>query len=96
MHINKFDLITSLWSLMSVILVMFFSSGLISSILKQKIFTIDNYDEMINSNMTLISGNDTYLYHSIKWVHSFNESKTLELKSKVHFEDDCSVCYLIF
>jgi hypothetical protein len=52
--------------------------------------TINTYEEMLKSNLTLISGDNSYLFHSIKWVHHNQYIKFIELKPRVKFVDDVS------
>ncbi len=52
--------------------------------------TINTYEEMLKSNLTLIGGNNSYLFHSIKWDHYNHYTKFIELKSRVKFIDDAN------
>jgi len=83
-------LLTNLWALASVVILSLFSGAIYTSIVNKEMKTINTYEELINSNITLVSGNDSFLYHSIKWVHHNKYSKFIQLKPKVQFEDDFS------
>ncbi len=82
--------LTNVWGLVSVIFVSCFSGGIYTSIVYKDMKTINTYEEMLKSNLTLIGGDNSYLFHSIKWVHHNHYIKFIELKPRVKFEDDVS------
>jgi hypothetical protein len=73
-----------------VIFVSCFSGGIYTSIVYKDMKTINTYEEMLKSNLTLIGGDNSYLFHSIKWVHHNQYIKFIELKPRVKFVDDVS------
>ncbi len=73
-----------------MIFVSCFSGGIYTSIVYKDMKTINTYEEMLKSNLTLIGGDNSFLFHSIKWVHRNHYIKFIELKPRVTFEDDVS------
>jgi len=83
-------LLVNLWSFISMILVFCFSGGILSSIVTQGIKTINTFDEMIDSNLTIVSGNWTNIFFSIQYK---KDKKLIDLYPKINFEVDNTVCF---
>jgi len=70
------------WSLIAIVLVSTFSGFILSSILFQPMKTIENFDDLKQSNLSLITGNWSYLWVSTQY--NYTEPKLQYLKNKIH------------
>jgi len=75
-----------LWALMAIIFAVSFSMGIFSSLVTQEFKTIDTFQEMIDSNLTIMSGNNSFVYWGI--ANPENDKKFLQLKPKIKFFQD--------
>jgi len=71
-----------IWSMIAMVLVSCFSGSILSSILLQPIKTIENFDQLKQSNLSLITGNWSYLWYST--TNNQTEPKLQYLQNKIH------------
>jgi hypothetical protein len=79
----------TLWSLISVIFISCFSGRIYSSMIKQDLKTINNVQDIIESNVTVISNNYTTIYFMVKFDDPSPEIRLLQ--KRIKFEDQTNV-----
>ncbi len=69
--------ILNIWSFIVLVLMISFSTQILSSLLFEPMNTVNNFDELIQSNLSLVTGNWSYLYHAHQWAHQFGDDEKL-------------------
>jgi hypothetical protein len=69
--------ILNIWSLIGLVLITSFSTQILSSLLFEPMNTVNNFDELIQSNLSLVTGNWSYLYHAHQWARQFGDDEKL-------------------
>ncbi len=82
----------TIWSLISVIFISCFSGRIYSSMIKQDLKTINNVQDIIESNVTIIGNNYTTLYYMVKCNDPSPQIRLLE--KRIKFENEIYVNFL--
>jgi hypothetical protein len=82
-------LLINMWSFASMILISIFSGNFLSSLVNQDLKNIESFQELVNSNLTIISGNSSYFQYINKTL-SHNNLLTL-LNERAIFVNDHNV-----
>jgi len=88
----KNDIVINIWCLMSLVLVACFSSHILSSLIFQPFKTINNFEELVQSNLSVITGNWSYLYHAHNWAGK--DKKLIFLHEKIMSLYDWDICLI--
>ena len=77
-------LLINIWSIMAVVLVSYFSSNIRSALIYQPMKTINNFDELIESNLSLMTGSYGYIKHAIQ-LHPNDSIKLYKMKGRINY-----------
>ncbi len=83
----KNDLLIILWAFVAFLITSCLSAGILSTIVAQEKKTINTFEELIDTNLTIISGNNSFVYWKIKYIDS-NDMKFQQLANRIKFMDD--------
>lgn len=79
----------NIWSLMTIVLIPCYSASILSSLLFQPMKTINTFEELVVSNLSLVTGNYSALYYLHQWPG--NDPKLLYIHKKISCVDDENV-----
>jgi len=79
------NFLLTLWSLISVIFISCFSGKIYSSMIKQDLKAINNVQDIIESNLTVICNNYSTIYYMVRHNDPSPEIRLLE--KRIKFED---------
>jgi len=71
---------------MALIICSCFSVGILSSMVTREMKTINTFEELIDSNLSIISANNSYIYWGLTYQKS--NIKFRQLEPKIKFIDD--------
>jgi predicted PurR-regulated permease PerM len=84
----KNELLIILWAFVAFIIISCLSAGILSTIVAQEEKTINTFEELIDSNLTIISGNGSLIYWIMKYIDSNSNTKFQQLENRIKFMDD--------
>jgi len=76
----------SMWSLISITLISCFSGKIYSSIINKNIIVINDLNELIKTNLTIISHNHSMIYYMIAYNDPSPQIKLL--RNRIQFVED--------
>ena len=83
---EKETLLLNIWALMTVVLVSCYSSNIRSSLIYQPMKTINNFEELIKSNISLVTGDIGFISASI--LQNSNDPMIKKIKNRTTFVND--------
>jgi len=88
-HDRKY-FIVNIWSLMTIILIPCYSSSILSSLLFQPMKTINNFQELVESNLSLVTGDYSDLYYAHQWPGDDPKLNYIHTKISSRNDEDVS------
>ena len=74
------SLLTNVWSLMAFILTVCFSGGVLTSVMFREQKNINTFDEMIDSNLTVLAYNNSWVWRQYENLLIYKQSPDENLK----------------